>query len=77
MSYLLSHTLTHTHLKSIEIVGIEFSYEVSQYILNRGHHEDGRLGLLKNFKTPFFGDIENSFYEVTHIGLETHQFFPF
>ena len=33
--------------------------------------------LLKNFKTPFFEDIENSFHEVTHIGLEPDQFFLF
>ena len=31
----------------------------------------------KKIKTPFFEDIENSFDEVTHIGLEPHQFFFF
>ena len=45
--------------------------------LGRGHCEGGRLGLVKNFKTPFLQDIENSFHEVTHIGLEPHQFFSF
>ena len=42
-----------------------------------GHCEGGQLGSGKNFKTPFFKDIANSFNEVTHIGLETHQFFSF
>ena len=45
--------------------------------MNHGHLEGGRLGLAKKFKTPFFEDIENSFHEVTHIGLEPHQFFSF
>ena len=45
--------------------------------MGRGHREGGCLGLLKNFKTLFFGDIENSFHEGTHIGLEPHQFFLF
>ena len=31
----------------------------------------------KNSKRHFFGSIENSFLEVTHIGLEPHQFFSF
>ena len=31
----------------------------------------------KNQKRNFFRDIENSFYEVTHIGLEPHQIFSF
>ena len=42
---------------------------------SRGHREGGRLGLAKKFKTPFLKDIESSFHEVTHIGLEPHQFF--
>ena len=41
----------------------------------RGHREGGHIGSLKNFKTPFFGDVESSFHEVTDIGLEPHQFF--
>ena len=44
---------------------------------NRGHREDGRLGSLTNFKAPILKYIENSFHEVTHIGLEPTQFFPF
>ena len=43
----------------------------------RGHREGRHLSLVKNFKAPFFKDIENSFLEVTHIGLEPHQFFSF
>ena len=35
------------------------------------------LAWQKNSKRHFFGDIENSFHEVTHIGLEPHQFFLF
>ena len=31
----------------------------------------------KKSNTPFFRDIENFFHEVTHIGLEPHQFFLF
>ena len=31
----------------------------------------------KNSKCHFFKDIANSFHEVTHIGLEPHQFFSF
>ena len=46
-------------------------------MLVHGHLEGGRLGSPKNCKTPFFGDIEKSFHEVTHIGLEPHQFFLF
>ena len=42
---------------------------------DHGHLEGGRLGLAEKFKMPFFGDIENSFHEVTHIGLKPHQFF--
>ena len=34
-----------------------------------GHCEGGCLGSAKKFKTSFFKDIENSFHEVTHIGL--------
>ena len=49
----------------------------SHCILNRGHREGGRLGSVKNFKTPISKDISNSFHEVTHIGLESHQFFSF
>ena len=45
--------------------------------IRRGHHEDGRLSLGKNLKRHFFEDIENSFHEVTRIGLEPHQFFFF
>ena len=45
--------------------------------VRHGHREGGRLGLVKNFKTPFLKDIENSFLQVTHIGLEPHQFFSF
>ena len=29
----------------------------------------------KNFKTPFFQDINNCFYSVTQIGLKPHQKF--
>ena len=47
------------------------------YALVHGHLEGGRLGSAKNFKTPIFEDISNFFHEVTHIGLETHQFFSF
>ena len=43
----------------------------------RGHREGGRLTHLKKFKTQFFRDIEDSFHEVTHLGLELHQFFSF
>ena len=46
-------------------------------MLTPGHCEGGRLDSLKNFKTPFFGGIESSLHEVTHIGLEPHQFFSF
>ena len=35
------------------------------------------LARQKFSKRHFFGDIENSFHEVTHIGLEPHQFFSF
>ena len=35
------------------------------------------LALQKNPKRHFFRDIQNSFHEVTHIGLEPHQFFSF
>ena len=35
------------------------------------------LAWQKNSKRHFFGDIENSFHELTHIGLEPHQFFSF
>ena len=35
------------------------------------------LAWQKNSKSHFFGDIKNSFHEVTHIGLEPHQFFSF
>ena len=35
------------------------------------------LAWQKIAKRHFFEDIENSFYEVTHIGLEPHQFFFF
>ena len=45
--------------------------------VNRGHREGGLLGLAKKFQTPFLKDIENSFHEVTHLGLEPHQFFSF
>ena len=31
----------------------------------------------KNQKRHFLRDIENSFHEVIHIGLECHQFFSF
>ena len=41
------------------------------------HLEGGRLGLAKKFKPPFFGHIENSFHEVTHMGLKPHQIFSF
>ena len=44
---------------------------------NRGHREDGRLGSLKNFKTPILKYIENYFHEVTHLVLEPHQNFLF
>ena len=45
--------------------------------LCRGHHEGGHLGSAKILKCHFLKDIENSFHEVTHIGLEPHQFFSF
>ena len=45
--------------------------------IERGNCEGGCLGSSKNFKKPFYKDIENSFHEVTHIGLEPTQFFPF
>ena len=35
------------------------------------------LLIWKNLKRHFLRDIENSFYEVTHIGLEPRQFFSF
>ena len=35
---------------------------------------DGAL-VQKISKRHFFEDIENSFHEVTHIGLKPHQFF--
>ena len=35
------------------------------------------LARQKNSKRHFFGEIKNSFYEMTHIGLEPHQFFLF
>ena len=35
------------------------------------------LAWQKNSKRHFLEDIENSFHEVTHIGLEPHQFFFF
>ena len=35
------------------------------------------LAQQKNSKRHFLKDIENSFHEVTHIGLEPHQFFSF
>jgi len=35
------------------------------------------LAWQKNSKCHFFRDIKNSFHEVTHIGLEPHQFFLF
>ena len=37
----------------------------------------GWCTLSKNFKTPFFGDIQNSFHGVADIGLEPHQNFFF
>ena len=41
------------------------------------HHEPlklpGRKTRSKNFKTPFFQDIQNSFHGVADIGLEPHQ----
>ena len=45
--------------------------------LNRGHREGGRLGSAKNFKCHFLRDIENSFHEVTHMGLEPHHLILF
>ena len=45
--------------------------------IERGNCEGGCLGSSKNFKKPFYKDIENSFHEVTHIGLEPHQIFFF
>ena len=35
------------------------------------------LAWQKNSKCHFLEDIENSFHEVTHIGLEPHHFFSF
>ena len=33
----------------------------------------GRMTRSKNFKTPFFQDIQDSFHEVADMGLEPHQ----
>ena len=35
------------------------------------------LARRKNPKRHFFRDIQNSFHEVTHVGLEPHQIFSF
>ena len=35
----------------------------------------GHLTRLKNFIMLFLKDIEDSFHEVTHMGLEAHHFF--
>ena len=45
--------------------------------LGCGHRENGHLTWWKISKHHFLKDIENSFHEVTHIGLEPHQFFSF
>ena len=43
----------------------------------RGHCEVDALAQSKISKRQFLKDIENSFHEVTHIGLEPHHFFSF
>ena len=43
-------------------------------MISRGHREGGRLGTVKNFKTPFFKDIENYFHEVIKMGQEPRHF---
>ena len=40
-------------------------------------HREGALARWRISKCHFFKDIANSFHEVTHIGLEPHQFFSF
>ena len=35
------------------------------------------LAWQKNSKRHFLKDIENSFHQVTHLGLEPHQIFSF
>ena len=44
--------------------------------MNHWSYLDGRL-VPKISKRHFFRDIQNSFHEVTHIGLEPHQIFSF
>ena len=51
---------------------------VSPCWIIHGHLEvPGRSTRSKNFKTPFFEDICDSFNEGTHIGPEPHQLFSF
>ena len=48
---------------------------LSHSVLSRGHREGGHLGLVKNFKTPFFKDIENFFHQVeaSTFTMSTHD----
>ena len=47
------------------------------FTLTRGHREGGPTGFSKNQKRHFLRNIEKPFHEVTPIGPQPHQFFPF